>query len=717
MKVFYNSLIFLLLCVTVVNAQSITKNIVIDQFGYRPQDEKIAVIRNPKVGYDSDQSFIPGTTYQICESSTKKSVFEGTLKYFDSGLNGDAYGDEVWHFDFSEVQTDGSYYVLDVEKNVRSYTFRIAEDVYNSVLKDAVRMLFYQRAGCEKKAKYAGDAWADAVDHLGHLQDGECRLYNDLNNSATERDLRGGWYDAGDFNKYTVWACNYVETLLMAYLENPFVWTDDYNIPESGNGIPDLLDEVKWELDWILRMQENDGSVLSVMDVGAASPPSASTEASFYGPATTNASYAAAKACAIGYKVYKKFNNSYAVTLYNAALSAWNWAEQHKSAEFYNSGKVAAGEQEGGASVRLVQRLNASLYLYEMTGDKSYLKVFESNYKELDFVKWYNYMDQYRAQDEHMLLRYIDMENVSESIKQELRKSLIVGFSKTNDFVAMLGKDPYLSYIRHYNWGSNSHKCTCGSLFYTYAERGLTEDVDGYRTAAEHFIHYIHGVNPFAMVYLTNMNERGASNSVNQMFHSWFCNGDDWWDDVQGSLYGPAPGYLIGGAFGYYEGQEVTYTWDGCCPNGCGSKYNNSLCEASWLFPSDEPFAKRYNDFNDGWPVNSWSITEPSCGYQVNYIRLLSKFVTLKSDDVSVRELPTESVQVYPNPVQSELFIEMDNTDMKNIKLFDMQSRQIKCVNSESSIVRIDLEDVPAGMYVLQIFNRGMVVVKEIVKK
>ena len=60
----------------------------------------------------------------------------------------------------------------------------------------------------------------------------------------------------------------------------------------------------------------------------------------------------------------------------------------------------------------------------------------------------------------------------------------------------------------------------------------MTDDVDIFMTAAEDYIHYIHGVNPFAMVYLTNMNDRGASNSVNQMYHSWFCNGSDWWDDV-----------------------------------------------------------------------------------------------------------------------------------------------------------------------------------------
>ena len=55
--------------------------------------------------------------------------------------------------------------------------------------------------------------------------------------------MSGGWYDAGDYNKYTNWTASYVLEFMKAYLENPEAWGDDYNIPESGNGVPDILDE------------------------------------------------------------------------------------------------------------------------------------------------------------------------------------------------------------------------------------------------------------------------------------------------------------------------------------------------------------------------------------------------------------------------------------------------------------------------------------------
>ena len=83
----------------------------------------------------------------------------------------------------------------------------------------------------------------------------------------------------------------------------------------------------------------------------------------------------------------------------------------------------------------------------------------------------------------------------------------------------------------------------------------------------------------------------------------------------------PASGYLTGGP-------NPSYDWDGCCPSGCGSAGNNAICTSEPISPpKGQPAQKSYKDFNTGWPLDSWSVTEPSDGYQVAYIRLLSKFV------------------------------------------------------------------------------------------
>ena len=118
--------------------------------------------------------------------------------------------------------------------------------------------------------------------------------------------------------------------LLHAYSQNQAIWTDDFNIPESGNGVPDLLDEVKWGLDWLVRMQEANGSVLSIQGLASASLPSAATGASLYGKASTSATLAAAAAYAYGAKVYGSYGtaafNTYAADLTDRAKKAWDWA-------------------------------------------------------------------------------------------------------------------------------------------------------------------------------------------------------------------------------------------------------------------------------------------------------------------------------------------------------------------------------------------------------
>jgi hypothetical protein len=134
-----------------------------------------------------------------------------------------------------------------------------------------------------------------------------------------------------------------------------------------------------------------------------------------------------------------------------------------------------------------------------------------------------------------------------------------------------------------------------------------------YTGAVEDYLHYIHGVNPLGLVYLSNMNNYGASNSLTEIYHTWFDHYSAKWDKVTSTSYGPSPGYLSGGP-------NQSYKWDGCCPSGCGSDYNNSGCTSEEI-PVNQPPAKMYKDFNTSWPLNSWELTEPSGGYQLAYIR------------------------------------------------------------------------------------------------
>jgi hypothetical protein len=616
-------------------AQTVSGYIIVDQFGYVPDAQKIAVIRDPQVGFDENGSFTPGQTYIVVNAITGVHALSGTPVSWESGATDVSSGDKAWHFDFSPVAEVGRYYILDVENNARSYEFEIAPNVYNDVLKQAMRTFFYQRAGYAREALYAGAAWADGASHIGPLQDKNCRLFSDRNNPSTERDLSGGWYDAGDYNKYTNWTANYVVEMMKAWLEKPNAWADNYNIPESGNGIADILDEAKWGIDFLLRMQQPDGGVLCIVGESHASPPSSATGQSLYGPATTSASLNAAAALALGSKVYRAINMlPYADTLMARAEKAWNWAESNPAVIFNNnstengSAGLGAGNQEENEYSRFVSKLEAACFLFDVTQDVDYRNYFDDNYQDVHMIQWtFAYPYEPIAQD--LLLYYTLSENATPSVSDDIR-NVYRNAMLTNDdnFPAWYSvKDPYMAHLEAYTWGSNAQKGAQGAMYYNMKYFGLDtlSDKDAV-DAAQGYIHYIHGVNPLNMAYLSNMYAYGGDNTVNEFYHSWFSNGSAKWDRVGTSLYGPPPGFLTGGA-------NPSYDWDNCCPGGCGSSDNNAACLSENISPpKNQPWQKSYKDFNTSWPLNSWEVTENSCGYQVNYIRLLSKFVTANLD-------------------------------------------------------------------------------------
>jgi len=372
--------------------------IVVDQFGYPTNAHKIAVIRDPQVGYDSVAHFAPGSSYAVVQS-TGKIIKQGFPIAWNGSATDEVSGDKVWWFDFSDVTVPGTYTIVDIERGLRSPDFRIDDNVYRDVLKHAVRMYFYQRAGIKKTAQTAGPDWADDASHMGRWQDPQTRSWQSKGqwskSDADVKDLHGGWFDAGDYNKYTIWAARNIIVMLRAFDENPTAFGDDSRIAESGNGVPDILDEVKWALDWLARMQNADGSLLCVQGLDQASPPSSARGPSYYGPATTAASLMGAAAFAYAAKIYSARTEAalsgYGTDLAGRAKRAWDWATANPSVMYFNndetkqpgSGGLASGQQEMNDEQRLSAKFEAAVYLYELTGEPSYRGFIESNYTSI----------------------------------------------------------------------------------------------------------------------------------------------------------------------------------------------------------------------------------------------------------------------------------------------------------------------------------------------
>ncbi|MBX9852827.1 MAG: glycoside hydrolase family 9 protein [Cytophagaceae bacterium] len=607
-------------------------HIKVDQFGYRCTAQKIAVISNPVTGYNNGSTFSPGTganQYQVRRWSDDVAVFTGTLTAWSGGATHGQSGDQIWWFDFSAYTTSGSYYIYDLTRNVGSYRFDIRDDVYLDPLKASVRSFYYQRCGVAKTAANAGTGWADPACHTGTQQDTDCRLYSNAV-IGTSKNLSGGWHDAGDYNKYVNFTWGTLIDLLLAYEESPTVWADNYNIPESGNGIPDLLDEVKYELDWLLKMQQPDGSVLSIVGGGAGSPPSASTAFRRYGPANTSSALTCAGVFALAAIQYKSLGipamTTYGNTLQTASINAYNWAVANPGVTFYNSGVIGAGEQEVNNYGRLVRQIAAAGFLYALTGTTAYRTYFDANYNQVNMVQW-PFAYAFESYEQDMLLYYSKTAGATAAVATNIRNIYSSQISTNNaDFLPAYNSntDAYRAYMAsgNYTWGSNSTKSKSGSMFMNMIVHNLDAgNATNYRNAASGYIHYIHGVNPTAFCFLSNMSSMGSENSINEFYHSWFYDGSALWDRVGTSTYGPAPGFLSGGP-------NPSYNVDACCGSStCGAL--NARCAAGLVTPPlGQPTQKSYKDWNENWPQNSWSVTENGIYYQAAYTRLLSKFCT-----------------------------------------------------------------------------------------
>jgi len=715
------------------NQPSKTKYIVIDQFGYRPEARKIAVIRNPKTGFDAEESFSPGNFYAVISVEDSSQVLSGTPVAWNNGSTNSSSGDKAWWFDFSELKDEGTYFILDIDSNLCSCNFEIKENIYEEVMMQAMRTFFYQRSGFEKQPPFACEEWADEA---SHLQDKHARDFLDKNNPATEKDVSGGWYDAGDYNKYTSWTANYIVDFMKAFIENPGVWGDNYNIPESGNGVPDILDEAKWGLEHLLRLQLTDGSLLSIVGVAHASPPSAATGPSYYGRPNTSGTLNAAAAFAIASKVYRSAGMKiFADSLRASAVRAWNWAGENPSVIFRNNEGntqgLGAGQQETNDYGRLTAKLEAASFLFEVTGEAKYKNFFESNYNQIHLMQW-TFAYPFETTNQETLLYYTTLDGISSSVKSAIISKYNNAMNGSENFTAISEqKDPFLAHIKDYTWGSNSVKAGKGLMFTDFVHYGINSSKNGQALeAAENYIHYIHGVNPLNMVYLSNMYNFGAENCVNEFYHSWFTDGSSKWDRVGESTYGPAPGFLTGGP-------NPGYDWDGCCPNGCGSSSNNAKCYSESIAPpKDQPDQKSYKDFNTSWPLNSWSVTENSCGYQISYIRLLARFLPAKYDcagtfngsaaydacgicsggttglspennpdncvTTSFEKVKLREPQIFPNPASTWLHINYHSEKDYNIQILNTSGQILISENARNN-QQINIQNLPSGQFIVVI--------------
>ncbi len=416
---------------------SVQKYMMVDQFGYLPNGDKVAVLVDPQEGFNSADSYTPGSVFEVRRVSDDAVVFTGAPTVWNEGATEPFSGDRGWWFDFSSVTEEGDYYIYDVQGNSKSHNFRIAADVYQDVLKAAIKTFYYQRIGTPHLAEHAGPAFADGPSFVGPHQDTQARNVFDRSNPATEKDLSGGWMDAGDYNKYVTFTAQPVNELLSAYEREPGAFSDDYNIPESGNGIPDILDEVKWELDWLKKMQESDGGVLMKVGVPSsggigefANPPSAITRYRYYLPKASASTVVTSLNFAHAALVYEKFPTlrSYADDLRERAIQAWDWYHANPKTANADNGEIEAGDADMSLESQEQIATVAAAYLFALTGDAKYNMYFVNNYKQT-WAMSDGYWGMYYGEQADAVMFYTTLPNADPTVKRTFWKDAMCRIS------------------------------------------------------------------------------------------------------------------------------------------------------------------------------------------------------------------------------------------------------------------------------------------------
>ena len=231
MKRFLVSIISLVLTSTLaLNAQN--SWVRINQLGYLPNLNKVAVF----ISFDKAKD----NTFVVKESTSDKVVFTGEVK----ATNGERWGlKEALRLDFSTFSDIGTYY-LECNKT-KSPVFKIDTDIYKGTADFALKYMRQQRCG-----------YNPFLDDECHQHDGY--IVDDAEREGQTIDVRGGWHDASDYLQYLPTSANATFQMLFAWQQTPdkSIFKDEFD--EAGrkgaNGIPDILDEAKWGLDWMIKM-------------------------------------------------------------------------------------------------------------------------------------------------------------------------------------------------------------------------------------------------------------------------------------------------------------------------------------------------------------------------------------------------------------------------------------------------------------------------------
>jgi endoglucanase len=528
-------------------------NLAVSQVGYGPSMQK---------RFTASRRF---DSFRIRRVPDGAVVFtgEGPINAVKTNILGPI--DTVWVGDFSRLTTPGRYRII-ADSGDSSFAFDVAFTVFDRPLRAIQRWFYYQRAFTAVEARYAEGAWV-------HSSDAD----------KAPRGVRMGWHDAGDFSIYSVSLNTALFWLLEAFSDfRPTA--DDTNIPESGNGIPDLLDEARWGLEWSLSVQDPSGGFRNSTcqerygDYGTNTPNS--VPAYRDGEVGTLATARAVANLAYASTLYQPYDASFAARCLQAASNGYRYLKEHWN-ENSDGPTCPALRADGDIEIGRHARMFAAAGMLLATGERRFADDFEESFVELSYDPSYHHLNGFAAQ------LYLRASAGDPARKQQLRERMrMLAASARQDG----DKHPF-GWATRYHWGSIGAAFTRSGSY--NAKACLADPVQNAADCDQALanVHYAFGRNSLQLCYVSGL--PGVTRGRRWAFHHWLA--------ALRATPHDFPGMVAGGPNGSPEPNDVSkpYAW----PIPVWGYWGDPA------FPRDPstPLDARYTD-NDSWSTNEVSV-------------------------------------------------------------------------------------------------------------
>ena len=477
-----------------------SQNILLNEIGYLPNDPKRAVYRGEGK-----------PDFEVISQKTGEVVYHGMAGW---EVKCKAAGESNRVLAFDELTEEGEYYLKAGDEE--SVPFVIKDWVYRDVMKALLKFFYMQRCGQKLPEEYAGIFAHDKC------HDNKARIHG----TDTFIDVSGGWHDAGDFGRYIVPAAVTIADLFLAIELDPGLLKMDFDVPADYPEMGPLLSEIKYEIDWMLKMQnENTGEVYHKVTCTHFCDffmPEEEKDELVISPTSYAATLDFAASLAMAVKYYKPYDEEYAKRLEKASRKAYDAALKMEVKGFHNPPDIVTGEY---GDEKLEDELYwASAELFRAFGDEKFRKTFE-DMAYTHISHGYGWEDVYSFGN----VAYI----LSDYPLDERLKGIIIAAidAKADSLMTLCRSNGYnVSFNeKSFIWGSNMYLIQNANHLYT--AYFFTKKEEYLEAALEH-VHYIFGKNPCNICFVTGF----GTNRVRNPHHR-----------PSAAKKEPMPGMVIGG--------------------------------------------------------------------------------------------------------------------------------------------------------------------------